>query len=87
MLGNRVWATFTFFTSVVVFFYKKNNNLPNSTGRVGCDVPHVVDVDWRLDYCLKVCLVGIYQYCWYWHQRANIKFLASFFSFQSVNKE
>jgi len=23
MLGNRVWATFTFFTSVVVFFIKK----------------------------------------------------------------
>lgn len=28
------------------------------TVRVGCDVPHIVDVNWRLDYCIKVCLKG-----------------------------
>jgi len=25
--------------------------------RVGCDVPHIVDVDWRLDYCIKVFIL------------------------------
>ena len=45
---------------LILIIFKIALLLDNTYGRrVGCDVPHVVDVDWRLDYCIKVCTADL----------------------------